>query len=208
MNVLSSNKFYNQLMESDMFNLEQKIFIKRIYTQCHNEIINKIKLHTKCSAKSGRPSKIKTKESFEEAINYWKKGYIGISLIMKIFNISRGTLFRYAKQVKVKEVNINITKEQRKKIEEIYNRHAWEYAELWTNKLRSKNYQEDMMQDCLTQLWIGSLDYFTNNDEDIKYKMEEVLKNKKKYQKIEEEINNYKSDNELIMKQTMKLLDM
>ena len=47
-----------------------------------------------------------------------------------------------------------------------------------------------------------------NNDEDIKYKMEELLKNKKKYQKLEEELNNYKSDNEMIMKQTMKLIDM
>ena len=47
-----------------------------------------------------------------------------------------------------------------------------------------------------------------NNDESLKFALEEVLLNKDKYKKLEKELNNYKGDNDKIMKQTLKLLDL
>ena len=47
-----------------------------------------------------------------------------------------------------------------------------------------------------------------NDDESLKYALEDVLKNKDKYKKLEKELNNYKGDNEKIMKQTLNLLDL
>ena len=47
-----------------------------------------------------------------------------------------------------------------------------------------------------------------NNDESLKYALEDILKNKDKYKNLEKELNNYKGDNEKIMKQTLKLLNL
>lgn len=47
-----------------------------------------------------------------------------------------------------------------------------------------------------------------NNDEDIMYMMEDVIKNKNKYKYLDKRLDNYKGDNEIIMKETKKLLDM
>jgi len=47
-----------------------------------------------------------------------------------------------------------------------------------------------------------------NNDESLKYIMENVLINKKKYEYLDRVLKSYKSDNEIIKKQTMKLLDL
>lgn len=70
-------------MESSNFSKEQKIFIKKLYTECNNEICNKIRLSCKCSAFVGRPSKIKNKQSFNEMLIYYKKGYITMQTIQK-----------------------------------------------------------------------------------------------------------------------------
>ena len=47
-----------------------------------------------------------------------------------------------------------------------------------------------------------------NNDEDIKYAMEDVMKNKEKYKYLEENIKSYHGDNDMIKEKTMKLLDL
>lgn len=47
-----------------------------------------------------------------------------------------------------------------------------------------------------------------NDDEAIKYAMEDILKNKKKYNYLDENLLHYKGDNEQIKKETMKLLDL
>lgn len=47
-----------------------------------------------------------------------------------------------------------------------------------------------------------------NNDEDIKYAMEDVMKNKEKYKYLEENIKLYHGDNDMIKEKTMKLLDL
>ena len=46
-----------------------------------------------------------------------------------------------------------------------------------------------------------------NDDDSIKYKMKEILDNKKEYKKYDEVLSEYKGDNEIIKKQTLKLLD-
>lgn len=163
MNIQSSNKFYNKLMESSMFNTEQKIFIKKLFGECRNEVLNKIRLSCKCSAYCGRPTKIKNKQSFYEMISFYKKGYISMATIQKIYQISKQTFFRYAKEVKIKDPSLtDISQDKLKQIEELFNQHAWGYAEIWTNKLYATRYREDMKQDCLTKLWVGTLDYFIN----------------------------------------------
>lgn len=168
MNIQSSNNFYNILMKSNIFTKEQKTFINSEYVKCQNEVINKIKLSCRCSVYCGRPSKIKNKETFNEMVKYYKKGYINIASIVNIYKISRATFFRYAEKVQVEEkINNNISKENLKKIEELYNKHAWGYAEIWTNKLLTVKYREDMMQECLYRLWVGTLEYFTTKDTDL-----------------------------------------
>ena len=47
-----------------------------------------------------------------------------------------------------------------------------------------------------------------NDDESLKYALEDILKNKDKYKKLEKELNNYKGDNEQIMRKTLNLLDL
>lgn len=47
-----------------------------------------------------------------------------------------------------------------------------------------------------------------NNDDDIKYVMEEVMNNNEKYKYLEENLKEYQGDNEKIKKETMKLLEM
>lgn len=47
-----------------------------------------------------------------------------------------------------------------------------------------------------------------NNDEDIKYTMEDVLVNKDKYQYLDKSLKEYQGDNDIIKEKTMKLLDM
>ena len=47
-----------------------------------------------------------------------------------------------------------------------------------------------------------------NNDDDIKYAMEDILKNKNKYDYLDEALLHYKGDNEEIKKKTLKLLDL
>ena len=47
-----------------------------------------------------------------------------------------------------------------------------------------------------------------NNDESIKYAMEEMLNNKGKYKYLDDNLKKYKGDNEKIRKQTLKLLDL
>ena len=47
-----------------------------------------------------------------------------------------------------------------------------------------------------------------NNDEDIKYAMEDLIKNPQKYAYLTKALNNYKGDNERIKSQTLKLFDL
>ena len=47
-----------------------------------------------------------------------------------------------------------------------------------------------------------------NNDDDLKYAMEDMLKNKDKYTYLDKELKHYKGDNEEIKKETLKLLDL
>ena len=47
-----------------------------------------------------------------------------------------------------------------------------------------------------------------NNDDDIKYAMEDIMKNKAKYKYLDENLRHYKGDNEEIKKETLKLLDL
>ena len=47
-----------------------------------------------------------------------------------------------------------------------------------------------------------------NNDESLKYVLEDILKNKNKYRKLENELKKYKGDNEEIKKKTLKLLNL
>ena len=47
-----------------------------------------------------------------------------------------------------------------------------------------------------------------NNDDDIKYAMEDILKNKNKYNYLDKALLEYKGDNEKIKKETLKLLDL
>lgn len=46
-----------------------------------------------------------------------------------------------------------------------------------------------------------------NNDEDIKYKMKEILDDPKKFAYLDKNMLNYKGDNEEIVKETLKLID-
>ena len=46
-----------------------------------------------------------------------------------------------------------------------------------------------------------------NDDDSIKYKMQEILDNKKKFESYDKILSQYKGDNELIKKQTLNLLD-
>ena len=46
-----------------------------------------------------------------------------------------------------------------------------------------------------------------NDDESMKYALEDILKNKDKYQFLEDRLKDYNGDNEEIMKKTLKLLD-
>lgn len=48
----------------------------------------------------------------------------------------------------------------------------------------------------------------SNDDDSLKYIMEDVLIKKDKYKYLEKELNNYKGDNKEIMNQTLKLLDL
>lgn len=55
----------------------------------------------------------------------------------------------------------------------------------------------------------GKLGIIVSNDDDaLKYIMEDVLVNKDKYKYLENELNNYKGDNEKIKNQTLALLDL
>ena len=47
-----------------------------------------------------------------------------------------------------------------------------------------------------------------NNDESLKYALEEILNNKEKYKELENILKQYKGDNEKIKSQTLMLLDM
>lgn len=46
-----------------------------------------------------------------------------------------------------------------------------------------------------------------NDDDSIKYKMQEILDNKKKFESYDKVLSQYKGDNEIIKKQTLNLLD-
>ena len=46
-----------------------------------------------------------------------------------------------------------------------------------------------------------------NNDDDIKYKMEEILKNKEKFAYLDKNMLDYKGDNEEIVRKTLNLID-
>ena len=48
----------------------------------------------------------------------------------------------------------------------------------------------------------------SNDDDSLKYVMEDVLINKNKYNYLEKELDNYKGDNEEIKAQTLELLDL
>lgn len=47
-----------------------------------------------------------------------------------------------------------------------------------------------------------------NDDDAVKYALEDILKNKKKYDYLDERLTSYKGDNEKIKKQTLALLDL
>ena len=47
-----------------------------------------------------------------------------------------------------------------------------------------------------------------NDDDSLKYEMESILKNKTKYDKLDDILKKYKGDNEIIKKQTLSLLDL
>lgn len=55
----------------------------------------------------------------------------------------------------------------------------------------------------------GEYGIIVNNDEDsLKYEMQKILDNKNSYKKLEKKIKEYKGDNEEIMRETLKLLDL
>lgn len=173
LNVMSSNKFVIELLESNIFDIQQKKFIKSLYEKYRDTAKNKIKLGCKCSPLMGRPSKVKRIENFNEMVSYYKKGYVGIQTICNIFKISRSNFCHRLRNISEQQWIDNdidykqISKEQTKKIEDLYNNQASKYANLWADKLHSQKYREDMIQDCLTQLWDGTFRYFTAKDDEM-----------------------------------------
>ncbi len=175
MSVNRSYSFVEKLIQSDLFNQEQKRYIKKVYDECRQEQNAKIKLTLKCSAKgSGRPSKIKNRNCFNEMCSYYEKGYVSFKTITKMFNLSRGCFFNNLRKAEIKDEPVKeLNKEQIKKIEDFYNKYAYGYADMYAKKLFASAYREDFIQDCLTKLWGGTLQYFTdveNIDLNIPYK--------------------------------------
>lgn len=167
MNIPSSNVFYQELMNSTIFNQEQKAYIKSVYEKCHNKIYNKISKSVKHSAFTGRPTKIKNKESFNLMLNYYKKGFASISTIIRIYRISKQTFFRYLREIYDENNDIKtLSPDKMKEVEQLYNKYCYDYAKIWTAKLWTDRYKDDMMQDCLTDLWSGVIEYYSSGEDE------------------------------------------
>lgn len=148
------------------------------------------------SAKIGRPTKIRNKQTFNEMLKYFKQGLISYRTVCRIFGIAKKTFYQYVNKMYVKQENIVVPfeKDKMKIIEELYNKYCFEYAENWTNKLLNIQYRDDMFQDCLLELWTGIINYYSlGEDEKIGFKAfcnnicenvlnrySEMLQNKKK----------------------------
>lgn len=173
MNVRSSNPFFIELISSDIFTEQQKDFIKATYLKHKKNSDRKIIISMRHSAKVGRPTKIKNKISFNIMLNYYKRGLVGWRTISKIFGIAKQTFYGYVNKIydEKENISVNLDDEKMKIIEELYNKYCFEYAENWTNRLLSTKYREDMYQECLTELWVGIINYYSlEQDEIISFK--------------------------------------
>ena len=173
MNIRSSNPFYLELIESNIFSEQQKNYISRVY-QKHQDIINKkVRITVKHSAYVGRPSKIRNKKTFNSMLQYYRRGFISQTTIRNIFGIGRSTFFRRLSEIYVEDETFEnpFSEESMKEIEEIFNKYCYDYANIWTEKLLKTKYHNDMRQDCLVSLWEGVIHYYsTDASEKIPFK--------------------------------------
>ena len=152
--------FYEQLISSDIFSKEQKLYITKTFNKVKADYKKKIRERTLLCPTSGRPKKISNMIYFNIMATFYKQGNCSLPLMLKIFRVSRGTLFRYLRESEPVKLPKTIqSKEVIDKLKELYNTYAFEYARYYTKKLWSKKYEDDLYQECLVEMYANLFNY-------------------------------------------------